>query len=112
MDEMVAALQSGEHDIAYHLRIVGYLDAECILDGAHRCQAVHGRAHSAHTHHESPHIARVAVFHYYLYTAHHSAGGICLGYHAVAHHGLHAQMTLDSGHGIYNYFNFHLPRCF
>jgi hypothetical protein len=96
--EVVLREQGQVHDVADRVRVLGDLDPERMLDGPHRGERVHARAHAADALHESPGVTRVATAQDDLETAPHGARG-----HRVADDvvlvdvHLDAQVTLDAG---------------
>jgi hypothetical protein len=88
------------HQVADELGIARDLDAQGVLDRAHRGKAVHEGADPADALREGPGVAGVAAFQDGLDAAHHGPGAVGLGDVVALHLGLDAQMPLDAGDGV------------
>src|SRR6185312_599032 len=89
-------------DVANDLRVGGNLDAQSVLDGAHRSERMHGGAYAADTLCPDPRLARIAAAEDQLDPAEHGAGAPRVGDAASVHLGLNAEVALNASDRINN----------
>jgi len=99
--QVVVHVQVQLHQVADGVGVLGNLDRQRILDGAHRGQRMGAGAHAADAFGEGPGIARVTALEDDLQAAPHGAGGYRVSDHvlAVEIH-LDPQVALDAADGI------------
>ena len=97
MHQMVLGVLRQHHQVADVVGVLGNLDAQRILDGAHRGQRVHAGTDTADTFRKRPGITRVASLENDFQTAPHGAGGYGVTDHVVVVEvDLDAQVALDA----------------
>ncbi len=99
--EVVLRVQRRVHQVADDVRVLRDLDAQRILDRAHRGERVDARAHAADALDERPRVARVAALEDHLEAAPHRAGGDRVADDVVlVDVDLDPQVPLDAGDGV------------
>ena len=97
MHQMVLGILRQHHQVADVVGVLGNLDAQGILHGAHRGQGVHPGTDTADTFRERPGVTRVAPLEDDFQAAPHGAGRHGVTDHIVAVDvDLDAQMALDT----------------
>ena len=75
MHEVILRVERRVHQVADGVRVLRDLDAERVLDRAHRSERVDAGAHTADAFDERPRVARIAAFQNHFESAPHRAGG-------------------------------------
>ena len=97
VDHVILDELHGFQQVADDAGVVGNGDAEGVLDGAHRCDGVHGRADAADALGEDPGVARVAALQHHLKASEGGARAPGVGDLAVLDLHFDAQVAFDAG---------------